>query len=141
MKKKDKKQSKEYKKVMLFDAYSGWSLAFSIAATLAIIWMIVYAIGYDPNKSYAQQLGGEWFVIVSGIWIIAACALFIVNVVLGAIYAKRAWHLGSKVGFSMYIVGMFIPYVGFGYQIDNRRTLIHIGNRMYREGDYEKNKR
>ena len=137
---KQKKEKKEYKKVMLFDRYAGWSLAFSIAATLAIAWELVYGIGYAQHQSYALQFGGEWFVIVLGVWIVMTAALFIVNVVFGSIEANRARKLESKLGLAMYIVGMFIPYVGFAYQIDNRRTLIYIGNRLYTGDNNEKNK-
>ena len=135
-----KKEKKEYKKVMLFDRYAGWSLAFSIAATLALIWGLIFAFGYDKNQSFALQFGGEWFVLVTGAWIVMTVALFIVNVVFGSIEANRARKLESKLGLVMYIVGMFVPYLGFAYQIDNRRTLIYIGNRLYRGDAYEKNK-
>ena len=124
---------------MLFDRYAGWSLAFSIAFTLALIWGLIYIIGYDPNQSYALQFGGEWFVIITGVWFVMTLALFIVNVVFGSIEANRARKTDSKVGITMYILGMFIPYLGFGYHIDNRRTLIYIGNRLYKGGSYEEN--
>ena len=135
--KRDK--NKEYKKVMLFDLYAGWSLAFSIMATLALVWGLIYAFGYDQNKSFDLQFGGEWFVLTLGIWIVFTGALFIINTIFGTIEALRAKKLQSKDGLIMYILGMFIPYLGFAYQIDIRRTLIYVGQRLYHGGTYEKN--
>ena len=132
----EKGKKKEYKKVMLLDSYAGWSLAFSIMATLALIWGLIFAIGYDPTQTFAVQFGGEWFVLTLGIWITFTGALFIVNMVLGSIQANRARKIQSKMGLIMYIIGMFIPYLGFGYHIDNRRTLIYVGHRLYHGGSY-----
>ena len=125
---------------MLFDRYAGWSLAFSIMATLALIWGLIYAIGYDPNQSFALQFGGEWFVLTLGVWITFTAALFIVNMVLGSIEANRVRRLESNEGLLMYILGMFIPYLGFAYHIDTRRTLIYIGHRLYHGESHGENR-
>lgn len=127
----EKKTRQEYKKIMLFDAYAGWTLAFSIVATLAFIFGMIYVGAYDQNKTFADQLGGDWFVIFTGMLIIFTMALFIVNCVLASLEAKRAAKNESKLGMAMYIVSIFIPFVGFGYHIDTRRTLMFVGNRLY----------
>ena len=127
----DKKTRKEYKKVMLFDAYAGWTLAFSICGILAFIFGMIYVGAYDPNKTFADQLGGDWFVILTGMLIIFTMVLFIVNLVLSSIEANRARKTASKLGLALYIVGMFITFVGFGYHVDMRKTLIFVGNRLY----------
>ena len=127
----DKKTRKEYKKVMLFDAYAGWTLAFSICGILAFIFGMIYVGAYDHNKTFADQLGGGVFIYITGALIIFTMALFIVNLVLASIQANRARKYDSKLGIAMYILSMFIPFVGFGYHIDSRRTLIFVGNRLF----------
>ena len=127
----EKKSRQEYKKVMLFDRYAGWTLAFSICASLAFILGMIYVGCYDHNKTFADQLGGSGFVIAEGIFIVFTIALFIVNCVFASLEAYKASQNESKLGMAMYIVSIFIPFVGFGYHIDTRRTLFFVGNRLY----------
>ena len=127
-----KNTKKEFKKVMLFDRYAGWTLAFSIFAVVAFILGMIYVGAYDHNKTFADQLGGgSGFVITTGIFIIFTIGLFIINCVFASLEAYKAKNNGSKLAMAMYIVSIFIPFVGFGYHIDNRRTLFFVGNRLY----------
>ena len=135
MEKTKKEFKKEFKRVMLFDRFAGWTLAFSIMATFDLVWGLIYIFGYDNNQSFALQFGGEWFVLVCGAWMVFGAGLFIINCIFASIEAHRAQRLQSKMGVTMYIASIFIPYLGFGYHIDYRRTLIYVGNRLYREDD------
>ena len=50
MEKTKKEFKKEFKRVMLFDRFAGWTLAFSIMATFDLVWGLIYIFGYDNNQ-------------------------------------------------------------------------------------------
>lgn len=102
------------KKNNKLDTYALWNLIYSIFWVLINIFTIIFSCIPETNP----VLNNYWYInVMFSLISIGFGIFFIINLVYSILWCVKANKDKNNEAIACYIIGIFIPFIGMGYQV------------------------